>query len=1660
MPKSAGKIFRFVLCFLSAVMFFQIYPAHALWSHRFGTEWDDYGILTRASGGGFYLSMNSIEPWGGSDQQFLLFSKIDSDGAVQWTRKIYISDYDQLGALEMEDGSILVQGQTSETYGGAMETVLGKFTVDSSGVLLPVFEKRFTGGYGNASMNFWVAESGSIFGTGAVETSTGQDIWLMRVDPITGSVTQKVFHKRAYSTVSNLLEIADGYLLCASLSDDIDSSDILVAKLDSSFAKIWAKTYSGSGVNYATVEPISGGYLLLGTTAATSDPSDPVDIIAIKIDGSGNILDSGQWKKKFEGPEIKSARLVFEDAEGNLILSGNMTTTDTYQSRVFLMKLTSTGTISELQKMEVGASDTGTFIRDEDGYLFSGSSDSNLLFGRFDSDFNKIWLKTFGGTGLVSGAFSESGSQYLLSGAGNIFGSTDWDFFGITFDPDGNSPACAYLHDVEPTWVSLDLTAVTFSLPSSTTLSAGTLPDESEVAFVGEEVTISTGDACAPPPGSLSITPATGFNSSGSQGGPFSPLSREYILENTGGESIDWTASGAQAWVTLSSSGGTLAAGATVTVTVSINPEANSLAAGNYLDTLTFTNTTNGNGNTTRGVNLTVYVVPGTLSVMPGTGMNSSGAQGGPFSPSTGDYTLQNTGVTSINWTASKTQGWLTLSNNAGILGPGGWTTVTLSINDDANSLAVGSYTDTVTFANTSNGRGNTTRGVGLIVNARLGTLAVTPATEFSATGAQGGPFSPTNRDYTVQNTGVTSIDWTATKGQSWITLSTVGGTLAAGTSTTITVSINSEANSLAVGSYSDTITFTNTTNGNGNTTRGVALTVNTPPGVLSVTPATELSCSGTQGGPFSPCNQDYAIQNTGGTSINWSASKTQGWVTLSSGGGTLGAGSSTTVSVSINSGTNSLIAGSYSDTVTFANTSNGNGNTTRGVNLTVNPPPGVLSVNPSTDLLSSGTQGGPFSPSSKDYTVQNTGGTSINWTASKGQNWVTLSNTSGALAPGASVTVTVSINSGGNGLAPGSYSDTISFTNTTNGSGNTTRAVSLTVNALPGVLSVSPGDLVSSGIQGGPFSPGSKAYTLQNTGGTSINWTASKGQSWADLLNSGGTLGPGEAATVTISINSGANGFSPGTYSDSAIFTNTTNGNGNTTRGVSLTVNALPGLLFVSSGDLVSSGTQGGPFSPDSKSYTLQNTGGISVNWTASKGQPWVDLLNSGGTLAAGATATVTVSINSGANGLGPGSYSDTISITNTTNGSGNTTRGVGLTVDAVPGVLLVTPGTDFSSAGNEEGPFSPASKGYTLQNTGGTSVDWTASKGWSWLTLSSSGGTLGAGAATTVTVSINAAANSLAAGSYSDTVIFTNTTNSNGNDARGISLTVTVAPPAPRIEAYPDPADFGDVDAGGEEHQQLTISNSGTADLMISSIRFTGGESGMFDLEAGGANPCPDLTPTIPVGGSCTVLLIFTPDSEGSKSTTLSISSNDPAENPKNVTVSGNAVLSAVTPSKGTIGTLITIRGSGFGQSKGKVVLGGTFAQKVISWSDTEIQCWITKAPVPGTHDLVVQSKSGGIPFPKAFTMSAPVIETVSPGKGRVGDAASISGFHFGSKKGKVYLGGMPCKVTSWGMISATTGVSKIEFLVPKKVSPGSLDLQIVNKVGAGTESFEVIP
>jgi hypothetical protein len=113
-------------------------------------------------------------------------------------------------------------------------------------------------------------------------------------------------------------------------------------------------------------------------------------------------------------------------------------------------------------------------------------------------------------------------------------------------------------------------------------------------------------------------------------------------------------------------------------------------------------------------------------------------------------------------------------------------------------------------------------------------------------------------------------------------------------------------------------------------------------------------------------------------------------------------------------------------------------------------------------------------------------------------------------------------------------------------------------------------------------------------------------------------------------------------------------------------------------------------------------------------------------------------------------------------------------------------------------------------------------------------------------------------------------------------VKLLGNTAPP--RISVSLLPVNFGSVEVGSiSSPKVVTIKDTGISDLVIGSIAVTGTNASEFSQ----TNNCT----TIPAGGSCSITGTFAPTAMGSKSATMSISSNDPETPEVNVKLLGNA-------------------------------------------------------------------------------------------------------------------------------------------------------------------------
>ncbi len=207
-----------------------------------------------------------------------------------------------------------------------------------------------------------------------------------------------------------------------------------------------------------------------------------------------------------------------------------------------------------------------------------------------------------------------------------------------------------------------------------------------------------------------------------------------------------------------------------------------------------------------------------------------------------------------------------------------------------------------------------TSDGIGIddieITGVLLDDLQVSPASALVASGYQGGPFDPSNKVYTVFNTGASNLSWSASSAQNWVTVQPTSGSLAPGLTTNVTVSFNANTAALTNGSYAASVIFSNLATGVPQT-RGVQLTVlelpQPPPVPFNPIPTnmatgvsvhTLLSWNGSSLGQnvqASALNGDYGVIDTGGydsdalTHIQGLSGLTAGsvsWATIASSSG------------------------------------------------------------------------------------------------------------------------------------------------------------------------------------------------------------------------------------------------------------------------------------------------------------------------------------------------------------------------------------------------------------------------------------------------------------------------------------------------------------------------------------------------------------------------------------------------------------------------------------------------------------------------------------------------------------------------------------------------------------------------------------------------------
>ena len=394
-------------------------------------------------------------------------------------------------------------------------------------------------------------------------------------------------------------------------------------------------------------------------------------------------------------------------------------------------------------------------------------------------------------------------------------------------------------------------------------------------------------------------------------------------------------------------------------------------------------------------------------------------------------------------------------------------------------------------------------------------------------------------------------------------------------------------------------------------------------------------------------------------------------------------------------------------------------------------------------------------------------GSGTLDWTSSWDQQqapWLQVDRSGHLTAP---LSQQVQIHVSAQNLNAGSYTADVTFTGSP---GNTKVVLTITLLVQPKdtltCIQANQAPLSFTGQQG-QRNPASQTVTIRNGSGCKAgSWSAYSDALWLSANPANGSIDLNGSTAVGVGVSLA--GLNAGQYIGHLTFYP-----GAATITVNLTIQLPPACLSVNTSTLTFTVTQGNV--PSNQGVTISNGNQCSAgSWTASKDASWLNVNQTGGQIATGGNATVSIGV---ASTLNAGSYTGHIIFS-----AGSSTTTVTANVNVLPKPCISANPTSLSFSGTSRSD--PASQSVTVSTcaqragTVSASVSMTNSSSANWLQVSG-GGQISANGQLPFTANTHSASAGLGAGTYTGSVTFVITTSDGVSAQVTVGVTLSVSSP-----------------------------------------------------------------------------------------------------------------------------------------------------------------------------------------------------------------------------------------------------------------------------------------
>ena len=320
------------------------------------------------------------------------------------------SDY-AVSIVELKDGNLAIAGYTDSYGNGNVDAWVLKLNGEGE----KIWDKTF-GGESERGLAFSIVElkDGNLAIAGLTYSygNGNGDAWVLKLNGEGEKIWDKTFGGSNSDYANSIVELKDGNLAIAGHTESYGNGkkDVWVLKLNGEGEKVWDKTFGGSKEDKANsiVELKDGNLAIAGFTYSYGNGKNDVygngkrDVWVLKLNGEGEKV----WDKTFGGSEGDGANSIVELKDGNLAIAGWTESYGNGKNDVWVLKLNGEGE-KVWDKTFGGSKWDGAFsiVELKDGNLAIagwtgsyGNGKNDVWILKFDSEGEKVWDKTFGGS--------------------------------------------------------------------------------------------------------------------------------------------------------------------------------------------------------------------------------------------------------------------------------------------------------------------------------------------------------------------------------------------------------------------------------------------------------------------------------------------------------------------------------------------------------------------------------------------------------------------------------------------------------------------------------------------------------------------------------------------------------------------------------------------------------------------------------------------------------------------------------------------------------------------------------------------------------------------------------------------------------------------------------------------------------------------------------------------------------------------------------------------------------------------------------------------------------------------------------------------------------------------------------------------------------------